>query len=31
MTWFYQKIAPEAGKKLRDSVAAELTTTRASH
>jgi NADPH:quinone reductase len=31
MTWFYQKISPEAAKKLRDRVAAELTTTFASH
>jgi NADPH2:quinone reductase len=27
MTWFCQKIAPEAVNKLRDRVAAELTTT----
>jgi NADPH:quinone reductase len=31
MTWFYQKIALEAAKKLLDRVAAELTTTFASH
>ena len=31
MTWFYQKISPETAKKLRDRVAAELTTTFASH
>jgi NADPH:quinone reductase len=31
MTWFYQRIAPDAAKRLRDRVAAELTTTFASH
>jgi NADPH:quinone reductase len=31
MTWFYQKIGPEVAKRLRDRVAAELTTTFASH
>ena len=31
MTWFYQKIGPDAAKRLRDRVAAELTTTFASH
>jgi NADPH:quinone reductase len=29
--WFYQKIGPDAAKRLRDRVAAELTTTFASH
>jgi hypothetical protein len=31
MTWFYQKIGREAGQRLRERVAAELTTTFASH
>jgi NADPH2:quinone reductase len=31
LTWFHQKIGPDATKRLRDRVAAELTTTFASH
>jgi DMSO/TMAO reductase YedYZ molybdopterin-dependent catalytic subunit len=30
MTWFYQKLEPDTAQRLRDRVAAELTTTFAS-